>query len=175
CKLLAVGSSFFWHWEHPPMAVGTYTASGNSLLVVGMPCAFYSKQQAYDGGPQLLPWWCNSGDDGHGGGDGVVSMRLIACRWGKAGHNVDEFENVRVMLASLIANLKLDVNDNKMKHKKLKKANTSLSQDLEKSKQDLFYCISELEKYENFQTNHKDKQKAKVECEKAIGLLAETK
>nr|GEW56384.1 reverse transcriptase domain-containing protein [Tanacetum cinerariifolium] len=31
-------------WEHLPLAVGTYTASGNSLLAVGMPCAFYSQQ-----------------------------------------------------------------------------------------------------------------------------------
>nr|GEZ98672.1 reverse transcriptase domain-containing protein [Tanacetum cinerariifolium] len=43
CKLLAVGSLFFWQWEHLPLAVGTYTASGNSLLAVGMPCAFYSQ------------------------------------------------------------------------------------------------------------------------------------
>nr|GEU89551.1 hypothetical protein [Tanacetum cinerariifolium] len=43
CKLLAVGSLFFWQWEYPPLAVGTYTASGNSLLAVGMPCAFYSQ------------------------------------------------------------------------------------------------------------------------------------
>nr|GEX21506.1 hypothetical protein [Tanacetum cinerariifolium] len=40
CKLLAVGSPFLWKWEHPPQAVGTYTASGNSLLAVGMPCAW---------------------------------------------------------------------------------------------------------------------------------------
>nr|GEX91564.1 hypothetical protein [Tanacetum cinerariifolium] len=46
CKLLAVGSLFFWQWEHPPLAVGTYTASGNSLLAVGMPCAFYSQQSS---------------------------------------------------------------------------------------------------------------------------------
>nr|GEY36905.1 ribonuclease H-like domain-containing protein [Tanacetum cinerariifolium] len=32
-----------WQWEHPPLAVGTYTASRNSLLAVGMPCAFYSQ------------------------------------------------------------------------------------------------------------------------------------
>nr|GEY92554.1 ribonuclease H-like domain-containing protein [Tanacetum cinerariifolium] len=44
CKLLAVGSLYFWQWEHPPLAVGNYTASGNSLLAVGMPCAFYSQQ-----------------------------------------------------------------------------------------------------------------------------------
>nr|GEU34128.1 DNA-directed DNA polymerase [Tanacetum cinerariifolium] len=44
CKLLVVGSPFFWQWEHLPLAVGNYTASGNSLLAVGMPCAFYSQQ-----------------------------------------------------------------------------------------------------------------------------------
>nr|GFA16395.1 hypothetical protein [Tanacetum cinerariifolium] len=43
CKFLAVGSPFFWQWEHPPLAVETYTDSGNSLLAVGMPCAFYSQ------------------------------------------------------------------------------------------------------------------------------------
>nr|GEW57051.1 zinc finger, CCHC-type [Tanacetum cinerariifolium] len=41
----SVGSPFFWQWEHPPLAVGTYTASRNSLLAVGMPCAFYSQHQ----------------------------------------------------------------------------------------------------------------------------------
>nr|GEW51961.1 reverse transcriptase domain-containing protein [Tanacetum cinerariifolium] len=41
--LLAVGSPFFWQWEHPPLAVGTYNANGNFLLAVGMPCAFYSQ------------------------------------------------------------------------------------------------------------------------------------
>ncbi|GKD84950.1 hypothetical protein Tco_1356104 [Tanacetum coccineum] len=54
----------------------------------------------------------------------------------KADQNVDEPDNERVMLASLIANLKLDVDENKMKHMQLKKENTSLSQELEKSKQD---------------------------------------
>nr|GEV74203.1 hypothetical protein [Tanacetum cinerariifolium] len=53
CKLLAVGSPFFWQWEHPPLAVGTYTASGNSLMAVGMPCAFYSQQVLSD-----LPLGC---------------------------------------------------------------------------------------------------------------------
>nr|GEV20317.1 hypothetical protein [Tanacetum cinerariifolium] len=59
---------------------------------------------------------------------------------GKANQNVNEPENERVMLASVIANLKLDVDENKIKHKQLKKANTSLSQELEKSKQNLFFC-----------------------------------
>ncbi|GJR29055.1 hypothetical protein Tco_1105287 [Tanacetum coccineum] len=93
----------------------------------------------------------------------------------KVDQNVDEPDNERVMLASLIANLKLDVDENKMKHKQLKKENTSLSQELEKSKQDIFYCRSELEKYKNFQTNHKDKEKVELECAKALGLLAKTK
>ncbi|GKA43744.1 hypothetical protein Tco_0736468 [Tanacetum coccineum] len=50
----------------------------------------------------------------------------------KADQNVNEPEDKRVMLASLIAKLKLDVDENKMKHKQLKKADTSLSQELEK-------------------------------------------
>nr|GEY54810.1 hypothetical protein [Tanacetum cinerariifolium] len=32
--------------EHPSLAVETYTASENSLLAVGMPCAFYSQQSS---------------------------------------------------------------------------------------------------------------------------------
>ncbi|GKE60059.1 hypothetical protein Tco_1510426, partial [Tanacetum coccineum] len=59
---------------------------------------------------------------------------------GKADQNVGKLENERVLLASLIANLKLDVDEKKMKHTQLKKAYTSLSQELEKIKQDLFYC-----------------------------------
>nr|GEW42925.1 hypothetical protein [Tanacetum cinerariifolium] len=35
---------------------------------------------AADGGRR----WCGPGD-GHSGGDGVVLMRLIACRWGSGG------------------------------------------------------------------------------------------
>ncbi|GJW19261.1 hypothetical protein Tco_0026697 [Tanacetum coccineum] len=57
---------------------------------------------------------------------------------GKADQIVDEPEDERVLLASLIANLKLDIDEDKMKHKQLKKANISLTQELEKSKQDIF-------------------------------------
>nr|GEW19915.1 integrase, catalytic region, zinc finger, CCHC-type, peptidase aspartic, catalytic [Tanacetum cinerariifolium] len=39
------GNTLHWQWELI-LAVGTYTASGNSLLAVGMPCAFYSQQKA---------------------------------------------------------------------------------------------------------------------------------
>nr|GFB89489.1 hypothetical protein [Tanacetum cinerariifolium] len=30
CKLLAVASLIFWQWQQPSLAVGTYTASGNT-------------------------------------------------------------------------------------------------------------------------------------------------
>ncbi|GKC88758.1 hypothetical protein Tco_1149407 [Tanacetum coccineum] len=93
---------------------------------------------------------------------------------GTADQNAEEPEDERVLLASLIANFKLDIDENKKSQKQLKKANTSLTQelekskqDLEKSKQDLSYCKSELEKYKIFQTNHKDKEKAELECAKA--------
>ncbi|GJR35610.1 retrovirus-related pol polyprotein from transposon TNT 1-94 [Tanacetum coccineum] len=101
---------------------------------------------------------------------------------GTADQNDEESEDKCVLLASLIANLKLDVDENKKSQKQLKKANTSLTQELEKSKQDLkiskqdfSYCKSEFEKYKMFQTNHKDKEKAELKCEKTLGLLEETK
>ncbi|GJX34087.1 hypothetical protein Tco_0245644 [Tanacetum coccineum] len=53
---------------------------------------------------------------------------------GKADQNVDEPEDERVLLASLIVNFKLDVDKNKKTQKQLKKANTSLTQKLEKKK-----------------------------------------
>ncbi|GJS84821.1 hypothetical protein Tco_0751362 [Tanacetum coccineum] len=101
---------------------------------------------------------------------------------GTADQNAEESEDKCVLLASLIANLKLDVDENKKSQKQLKKANMSLTQELKKSKQDLkiskqdfSYCKSELEKYKMFQTNHKDKEKAELKCAKALGLLEETK
>ncbi|GJS30696.1 hypothetical protein Tco_0491316 [Tanacetum coccineum] len=107
---------------------------------------------------------------------------------GTTDQNVDEPENECVLLASLIANFKLDLDENKKSQKQLKKANTSLTHELDKSKQDLVkniqdlkiskqdfsYCKSELEKYKIFQTNHKDKE-AELKCAKALGLSEETK
>nr|GFA30659.1 UBN2 domain-containing protein [Tanacetum cinerariifolium] len=46
CKILAVPSHFFWQWQQSSLAVGTYNASGNSNMAVGMPCAFYSQQSS---------------------------------------------------------------------------------------------------------------------------------
>nr|GEU41059.1 hypothetical protein [Tanacetum cinerariifolium] len=43
-KLLTVASLIFWQWQQPSLAVGTYTASGNSNMAVGTPYAFYSQE-----------------------------------------------------------------------------------------------------------------------------------
>ncbi|GKD12888.1 hypothetical protein Tco_1197295 [Tanacetum coccineum] len=51
--------------------------------------------------------------------------------------NAEEPEDECVLLASLIANLKLDVDENKKIHKQLKQGNTSLTQELDKSKRSL--------------------------------------
>ncbi|GJS66591.1 retrovirus-related pol polyprotein from transposon TNT 1-94 [Tanacetum coccineum] len=60
---------------------------------------------------------------------------------GKADSKVNEPEDERVFLSSLIANLKLDVDENKNKQKQLKKANKSLTQELKKKKtRSFFYC-----------------------------------
>nr|GFC17798.1 hypothetical protein [Tanacetum cinerariifolium] len=52
----------------------------------------------------------------------------------KNDQNDVESDDERVALANLIANLKLDVDENKKIQKKLKKANTTLSQELKSSK-----------------------------------------
>nr|GFB07959.1 ribonuclease H-like domain-containing protein [Tanacetum cinerariifolium] len=39
-------SSSDHEWQQPSLAVGTYTANGNSNLAVGMPCAYYSQQSS---------------------------------------------------------------------------------------------------------------------------------
>ncbi|GKE41382.1 hypothetical protein Tco_1468666 [Tanacetum coccineum] len=108
---------------------------------------------------------------------------------GQVDQNVEELEVEHVLLASLIANFKLDIDKNKNSQKQLKKSNTFLTQELEKSKQDLekskqdleiskqdlSYCKSELAKYKIFQTNYKEKEKVECECARALGLLAEAK
>ncbi|GKC72178.1 hypothetical protein Tco_1118061 [Tanacetum coccineum] len=90
----------------------------------------------------------------------------------KANKNAEEPENERVLLASLIANLKLGVDVNKKIQKQLKKANISLTQDLDKYKLDLKYCKIKLEMNKTFQTNQKDKEEAELKCKEALDLLA---
>nr|GEW64084.1 hypothetical protein [Tanacetum cinerariifolium] len=48
--------------------------------------------------------------------------------------NAKECDDERVVLANLIANLKLDIDENKNIQKKLKKANTTLAQELTECK-----------------------------------------
>nr|GEW31948.1 retrovirus-related Pol polyprotein from transposon TNT 1-94 [Tanacetum cinerariifolium] len=64
----------------------------------------------------------------------------------KADQNVEESEDERVPLTSLIGNFKLDIDENKKSQKQLKKANTSLTQALEKSKKELEKSMQDLEK-----------------------------
>nr|GEZ88875.1 ribonuclease H [Tanacetum cinerariifolium] len=42
-----------WQWEQPSLAVGTYTASRNSLLAVGTACAFYSQHSGISKEPLI--------------------------------------------------------------------------------------------------------------------------
>ncbi|GKB43459.1 retrovirus-related pol polyprotein from transposon TNT 1-94 [Tanacetum coccineum] len=59
--------------------------------------------------------------------------------------NAEECDDERVVLANLIANLKLDTDENKKIHKQLKKVNTSLSHELQECKSALEECKSSLE------------------------------
>ncbi|GKB33466.1 hypothetical protein Tco_0872867 [Tanacetum coccineum] len=56
---------------------------------------------------------------------------------GHVDQNAEESEDERVLLASLIAIFKLDIDENKKFQNQLKKTNTSLTQALKKSKQEL--------------------------------------
>ncbi|GJV96783.1 hypothetical protein Tco_1548360 [Tanacetum coccineum] len=86
--------------------------------------------------------------------------------------NTKELEDECVLLASLIENLKLDVDENKKIKKQSKKANTSLTQELDKYKLDPKYCKIKLERNKTFQTNQKDKEIDELKCKEALDLLA---
>ncbi|GJV21615.1 hypothetical protein Tco_1370635 [Tanacetum coccineum] len=78
----------------------------------------------------------------------------------------------RVLLTSLIGNLKLNVDKNKIIKKQLKKSNTSLNQENEKYKHDLKYCKIKLERNKTFQTNQKEKEEVELKCKEVLDLLA---
>ncbi|GJR56152.1 hypothetical protein Tco_1406673 [Tanacetum coccineum] len=63
----------------------------------------------------------------------------------QADQNAEECDDERVVLANLIANLKLDTDENKKIQKQLKKANTSLAHELQEFKSALEECKSSLE------------------------------
>ncbi|GKB91974.1 hypothetical protein Tco_0964246, partial [Tanacetum coccineum] len=62
-----------------------------------------------------------------------------------ADQNAEECDDERVVLANLIANLKLDTGENKKIQKQLKKANTSLAYELQECKSALKKCKPSLE------------------------------
>ncbi|GJR76107.1 retrovirus-related pol polyprotein from transposon TNT 1-94 [Tanacetum coccineum] len=81
--------------------------------------------------------------------------------------NVVEYDDERVALANLIANLKLDVEDNKKIQKQLKKANTSLTQELSECKSVL------AETSRTLGESNIDYDKLKRKLNKTLGLLAQ--
>ncbi|GJT67818.1 retrovirus-related pol polyprotein from transposon TNT 1-94 [Tanacetum coccineum] len=108
--------------------------------------------------------------------------------------NVVQCDDERVALANLIANLKLDVDDNKKIQKQLKKANASLTQELTECKSILAEtsrtlgesnsiwdsCLvalqnkqTELEKYMAFINRTVDYEKLEHKLNETLGLLAQ--
>nr|GEV19051.1 copia protein [Tanacetum cinerariifolium] len=74
-----------------------------------------------------------------------------------------ESDDERVALVNLIANLKLDVDENKKIQKQLKKANTTLAQELK----------TEFEKYKAFNDRTVDYDKLERKLNETLGLLAQ--
>nr|GEV16115.1 integrase, catalytic region, zinc finger, CCHC-type, peptidase aspartic, catalytic [Tanacetum cinerariifolium] len=125
----------------------------------------------------------------------VISDSLNMCEDDIQKHQNDvESDDERVALANLIANLKLDVYENKKIQKQLKKANTTLSQELKECKAILVKtskslgesisvqdsCLvalqtkqTEFEKYKPFNDHTVDYYKLECKLNKALGQLAQ--
>ncbi|GKB67967.1 hypothetical protein Tco_0929379 [Tanacetum coccineum] len=107
----------------------------------------------------------------------------------QADQNADEYEDERVVLANLIANLKLDHDANKKILKQLKKANTSLTHELNECKSAVVEsndirdrCKSalhdqeiKLEKYKKYKNCQLEKEKAERKLKDTLGLLTQQK
>ncbi|GJT15860.1 hypothetical protein Tco_0874566 [Tanacetum coccineum] len=111
----------------------------------------------------------------------------------KADQNAEEYEDERVVLANLIAHLKLDVDENKKIQKQLKKANTTLAHKLTESKSILAEtsrtlgesnsidsCLvalqnkqTEFERYKNLNDRTIDYEKLEHKLNETLGLLAQ--
>nr|GEY18666.1 hypothetical protein [Tanacetum cinerariifolium] len=91
------------------------------------------------------------------------SSDMNPCK-GKVGQHSGKDEDERVLLASLIENLKVDIDENTNIHNDLKKANMSLTLELNQSKLDLRDSKIELSRYKFCHTNHKEKEEAKLKC-----------
>ncbi|GJX84677.1 hypothetical protein Tco_0335451 [Tanacetum coccineum] len=109
-------------------------------------------------------------------------------------HNVIECDDERVTLANLIANLKIDIDENKTIQKQLKKANASLTQELKECKSTLAEtsrtlresnsirdsCLvalqnkqTEFERYKAFNDRTIDYDKLERKLNETLGLLAQ--
>ncbi|GKE74371.1 hypothetical protein Tco_1536412, partial [Tanacetum coccineum] len=109
-------------------------------------------------------------------------------------HNAVECDDERVTLANLTANLKLDIDENKMIQKQLKKSNTSLTQELKECKSTLVEtsrtlgesnsirdsCLvalqnkhTKFERYKAFNDRTVDYDKLKRKLNETLGLLAQ--
>nr|GEY62131.1 hypothetical protein [Tanacetum cinerariifolium] len=86
-------------WQQSSLAVGTYTASGNSNLAVGMPCAFNS-QQGSGTSTQNLAFVSSSNTDSTI--DSVITAASVSATCDKlsvSSHpNVDSLSNAMAML-----------------------------------------------------------------------------
>ncbi|GJY59941.1 retrovirus-related pol polyprotein from transposon TNT 1-94 [Tanacetum coccineum] len=80
-------------------------------------------------------------------------------------------EDERAALANLIANLKLDVDENKKIQKQLKKANTSLAHELKECKSIL--AKTKLETYKTLSDRTVDYDKLEHKLNETLGLLAQ--
>ncbi|GKE39156.1 hypothetical protein Tco_1462561 [Tanacetum coccineum] len=103
--------------------------------------------------------------------------------------NADDHEVERVMLANLIANLKLDIDENKNIQKQLRKENASLTHELNGCKYDLEEsndirdrCISslheqdiELERYKKYENYQLEKEEIERKYKESLGLLVQQK
>ncbi|GJU04895.1 hypothetical protein Tco_1121325 [Tanacetum coccineum] len=89
--------------------------------------------------------------------------------------NAVECDDERVALANLIANLKLDIDENKQIQKQLKKANTLLTQELKECKSTLEETTIELEKYKTYLNRPIENDKLELErkLKETLGLLAQ--
>ncbi|GJT41426.1 hypothetical protein Tco_0941291 [Tanacetum coccineum] len=106
---------------------------------------------------------------------------------GKADQNAKECDDERDMLSNLIAILKLDTDENKKIQKQLKKANTSLAQELKECKSILDetnrtrdrYLVAlhdkeiELEKYKRYYDCTVENDKLERKLKDTLGLLAQ--
>ncbi|GJV37561.1 retrovirus-related pol polyprotein from transposon TNT 1-94 [Tanacetum coccineum] len=83
-----------------------------------------------------------------------------------------ECDDERVALANLIANLKLDCDENKKIQKQLKKANATLTQELTECKS-IMQKLTEFERYKAFNDRIVDYDKLERKLNETLGLLTQ--